>query len=114
MSLRSTKRAFQGARTTVDVMCLGQGSVNAANEVAEEPITKFAKVPGKLEALSGRELEQAQQIRASIRWRFTCRQKGIEPDNWLCQKGFSRKLNVEAVLPDERDIDQMVLCSERA
>ena len=100
-------------RAVVDVYCLGDGTVNEANEVAENDVKKFRNVGGRLRALSGRELERALQIRADIKWVYECSQPGIEVDDWICQPGRNRKLNVAAVIPDEREINFKLFCSER-
>ena len=97
----------------VDIYCQGEGTVNDANEVASSPIKKFPNVPGKLRALRGKELELARQIRETISHEFTCRQPGITGDMWLCEQGTGRLLNVEAAIPDERNIEFSVMCSER-
>ena len=101
-------------RATVDVYCLKNGATNDANEVERVEAIRFRSVGGTLRALNGRELERAQQIRADIRWEFTCRQPNIEPDNWLCERGRDRKLNVVAAMPTNGQETQFkILCSER-
>ena len=102
-------------RVVVDVYCLQQGATNAANEVERVEAIRFRSVGGTLRALSGRELESAQQIRSDVRWEFICRQPGIETDQWLCERGRNRKLNVVAAFPTNgQETEFKVLCAERA
>ena len=113
MSLRRTRRPKQGVRDIADVMCLGNGALNEANEAVSQPVIKFRNVPCLVRDVRAWEQERAQQIRAGVRHAVEHRQPGVEPSDYFCVQGKG-KFNVEGTIADDRGTEFVSFCTERA
>jgi len=109
------KRGAGKLRHTCEVQRLNAGATNAYNEAADGTTTVFAGLSCEVSALRGRDLENARQLKTTIthrvRWRSL---SSVKPEDWFVPSfDKTKKLYVEALTHDERQMWYEALCTER-
>jgi len=91
---------------------LGRDVVSRVNGAEKKTPETYATVWAKPEALSGRELWQAQQASSTVTWRFTVRYRAdVRPQDYAIVAG--RRLEIRSVIPDALRSSLALLCEAK-
>jgi len=74
--------------------------------------TTIARVYARVETLSGRELVEAQQLKQDVTHRVTIRYLSGLTGKHRVLRASDSILNIEAVIPDERNTRQQLMCRQ--